>query len=154
MTETAMSQGLKLGFQLPVPEAGIRTVLRVAWKCGESVELTPSESDAAEASSFEPDLGLYRHTGGEAFEALLIGVETNANGQALDYFDVIAGGVFRGQEAIDGAAGPRKGFDVTIEILREGVDVNGYALAGMHPANLSFLEIGGDPHVVGLGESE
>jgi hypothetical protein len=38
--------------------------------------------------------------------------------------------------------------------LREGIDVNGDALTGMHPANLGFFEIGGDPHVVGLGERE
>jgi len=60
---------------------------------------------------------------------ILRGVEQDSHRQPLYYFDVITGGVFRGQQAETVAAGTWQVFHVTAIIPAEGIDVNRDLLA-------------------------
>ncbi len=96
------------------------------------------------------DLGDYGEAGAQGVVAVLlleVG-EVDADGDALDDFDVVAGGVLGWEEAELGAGGSADLGDLAVEgAATEGVDLDCDVLAGVHLLQLGFLEVGGDPEV-------
>src|SRR5579875_255671 len=109
---------------------------------------------ATNGSLLHPDLGFDAHAGCEAVEIALTGAETDAHGEALNDFDVVAGGVFGWQQGVDRARAAGEGLDPAFEVFLERVDVDGDGLAGAHVGDFGFLEVCGHPDVVGLGKGE
>src|ERR1043166_6383614 len=97
-----------------------------------------------------PDLRLDGHSRAEAIEAALILVEADADGQTLDHFHEIAGGVFRRQQTGDRACRGGQILHVAVEIHTEPVDMDACALAGAHVAKLGLAKVRRDPQVAGL----
>ena len=85
--------------------------------------------------------GSDRHAGAQAIEPVLIGLEAQADGDALHHFDVVAGGVFGRQDAGNRAGAAADGFDVAFKILPQRVHVNADRLARMDVVHLRFFEI-------------
>jgi hypothetical protein len=68
-------------------------------------------------SAPDADVRFHGHAGAQAIEPVLIGFEAQAHGDALHHLDVVAGGVFRRQDAGDRAGAAADGFDVAFKIL-------------------------------------
>src|SRR6185369_14189769 len=80
----------------------------------------------------------------------LLGVEGDADGNALHHLDPVAGGVLRRQQREGGAgAGPEAGQGAGVfDLLAVHVGGEVDRLADAHVAQLRFLEIGIDPDLV------
>ena len=72
---------------------------------------------------------------------VLARIEHDLHGNALHHLHVIAGGVFRRQQAEARAAGAGDAIHVPFDIRGEGVHGDGHALARPHVFELRFLEI-------------
>ena len=77
-----------------------------------------------------PDLGLDRHAGTQLVILVCTGFEDDLHRNALHDFHVVAGGVFRRQQAEARAAGAGDAVDLAVVGSAVGVDVDGDALAG------------------------
>ena len=75
-------------------------------------------------------------------------IENDLHRNTLHNFHIIAGGVFRRQQAEQRAAGPGNAFHLAFIFFAVGVDRNGDALSRPHFAQLVLFEIGRDPDVV------
>src|SRR6202023_1296364 len=90
----------------------------------------------------------HSRTQGEVAVFLLYVGEVDADGNALDDFDVVAGGVFGREERELGAGGSANLGDLAVELAAaESVDLEGDLLAGTHFGELGFLEVRRDPEV-------
>ena len=99
---------------------------------------------------FDLDLGGDGHAGTQGVVAvfLLQVGEVDADGDALDDLDVVAGGVLGREERELGAGGSADLGDLAVELAAaEGVDLRCDVLAGTHLGELGLLEVGGDPEV-------
>jgi len=88
-----------------------------------------------------------RHAGPQAIGLILVGIQRDTHGNALHYFDVIAGRVFRRNGAGYRASGPADRFDGTLKIAIERVYVNHRALSRPHIQELRLFEVCSDPEV-------
>src|SRR5260370_30709389 len=82
------------------------------------------------------------HSGaqGKVAVVLLHVGEIDADGDALDDLDVVAGGVFGREEREFGAGGSADLGDLAVELAAaESVDLEGDFLAGTHPRDLGLL---------------
>ena len=75
-------------------------------------------------------------------------VENDFHRHALDDFHVIAGRVFRRQQAEPRAAAGLNAVHVCAQRFAKRVNLNEHRLVGLHVFQLRFLEIGHDPDVV------
>src|SRR6266849_8315558 len=82
---------------------------------------------------------------------ILSRLEQDSHGQPLHYFYVVAGSVFRRQQAEPITARARHMLDITALIPAERIDVNCDGLASVHAGELCFLEVRDHPDVIGLG---
>src|SRR5271156_6293012 len=85
---------------------------------------------------------------------ILARVEANSHRQSLHDLDVIAGGVFGRQQAVEFTSRARQPFDIALVNTFGGVDVNRDRLAAVHPAQLCLAKISGDPDVAERNHSE
>ncbi len=77
-------------------------------------------------------------------------VEEDFDGDALNDFDEVSGGVFGREHAKSRAGALLEAVDVAVEcFIGVGIDFDGDGLAGLHVAELGFLEVGGDIEVFG-----
>src|SRR2546423_1141731 len=104
--------------------------------------------ERAAPRSFEPDFGFDRHSDAQAMAVILTRLETDSDRQALYYFHVIAGGVFRRHQAVLLATRSANSLDVALVGVTESVNIDRRALAWPHAANLRLLKIRGDPDIV------
>src|SRR5277367_2568379 len=98
----------------------------------------PARSGQQRPRSSQPDGRLDGHAGPQQMILILTWIEADSDGKALDDLDVVAGGVFRRQQAEFLAAGARQRLDIAAIFAAEGVDVNRDLLPLMHPAQLSL----------------
>ena len=73
--------------------------------------------------------------------------EADSDWYALHYLNVIAGSIFRWQQAEPGAARAGHTFYISVIIFIERIDVNGDVLIWLHLFELGLFEIGGNPKV-------
>src|ERR1700722_19082962 len=99
VTVSATAQGLCEGFQSRCVPAGVM--------------LTP-----------DAYVRLHGHSRTQAIQTVLIGFETHANRDALHHLDVVPGGVFRRQDAGNGARAAADVLDVAFEIQPKPIHVN------------------------------
>src|ERR1700728_2812870 len=92
VTVSATAQGLCDGFQSRCVPAGVMS--------------TP-----------DAYVRLYRHARAQPIESVLIGFEAQAHWDALHHFHVVAGGIFRRQDASNRAGAAADGLDVAFKIL-------------------------------------
>src|ERR1700692_4222367 len=78
---------------------------------------------------------------------VLSGVEANPHRQSLHNLDVVAGGVFGGQQAVEFAGRSRHAFDVALVVATGRIDVNRNRLAATHSAQLRLAKISSNPDV-------
>ena len=74
-------------------------------------------------------------------------IERDLDRHALHHLHIIAGGVFRRQQAERGAAAGLDAVDVAGEGPAERVDLDVDGLSDLHVGELQLLEIGGDPDI-------
>ena len=98
--------------------------------------------------------GFDRHAGAQLIKVFLAGVESYADGKALNHLHVIAGGILRRQHAGAGTGNGGHAFYGSIEYMAQGVNVDSNGLARVHAGQLRFLEIGGDPEAICLDDHE
>src|SRR5581483_8635369 len=79
--------------------------------------------DAApeDCALLQPYGWLHRHPGTQPRE-VLTGVELDPHRQALHHLDVVAGRVFRRQQAVEGAGGAGHARDVTVKVASQRVE--------------------------------
>src|SRR5260370_28560282 len=82
---------------------------------------------------------------------ILAWFKPDSHWQTLNDFHIVAGRIFRRQQAEPIAAGPRHVLHVTAIGSPKRIDVNGHALTAMHAGELRLLEVRDHPDVVGLG---
>ena len=85
---------------------------------------------------------------------VLIGFEAQAHRDALHHLDVVAGGVFRRQDAGDGAGAAADVLDVAFKIQLQRVHVNAGRLARLDIVHLRLFEVGRHPDVADLGDHQ
>ena len=71
---------------------------------------------------------------------------------ALHDFHVVAGGIFRRQQAEARAAGAGDAFDLAVVAASVRVHIDRDALPDLHLPQLRFFEVGGDPDVVKIDD--
>src|ERR1017187_7429866 len=80
--------------------------------------------------------------------------EVNANGDALDHLDVVAGGVFRWEQRQDRTSGPSDLGDLAVVRRAGRVGSNLDSLTRRHVAQLGLLKVCGDPQILKGNEGE
>src|SRR5581483_12029660 len=96
-----------------------------------------------------------RHARTQDVLRVLAFVEHDLHRHALHDFDVVAGGVFGGQQAEPRARGRGDAVDLAAELAPSvGIDLDGDPLAWAHAAQLRLLEIGRDPDAVERDERQ
>src|ERR1700722_18191115 len=96
VTVSATAQGLCEGFQSSCDPAGVMLV----------PDLPPYA-----------DVRLHGHSRAQAVQTALIGFETQAHGYTLHHLHVVAGGIFRRQDAGHRSGAAADGLDVAFKIL-------------------------------------
>ena len=99
----------------------------------------------------DADVGSYGEAGtqGVVFVFVLEVGEVDADGDALDDLDVVAGGVFGREEGEAGAGGSADLSDLAGEVASaKGVYLEVNLLAYLHSGELSFFKVGGYPEVI------
>jgi len=96
----------------------------------------------------------YGHPGAQRQILVLARVEIDNHGNPLHHLDVIAGGVFRGQQAETCPAGARETADMATVSAAVGVHSQGHALAHLHVLELGFLEVGHYPDVAQIDDRQ
>ena len=95
------------------------------------------------------DPGLNRQTGAKELVGVFVldGGKVDADRNPLHNFYIIAGGVFRREQAQHGARCAPNLSDLSLIGFAGGVDLNVNGLAGRHVAQLRLLEVGRDPQI-------
>ena len=85
---------------------------------------------------------------------ILATVNVNADWKTLHDFYVVAAGVFRRKKAEERPGRTCHVFNCAAIVAAEAVDVDGDGLAGVHAAELCFLEVRGDPDIANRDDGE
>src|SRR2546425_13003247 len=79
---------------------------------------------------------------------ILVGIETNPHWKPLNYFDKVAGGIFRRQKAEQRSGGAREILDRPSVVATERINMNVHGLTRAHVFELSFFEVCRHPDIV------
>jgi hypothetical protein len=88
------------------------------------------------------------HTWAKQVIAIFSGLQDDLYGNPLHNFHVVAGGIFRGQEAEERTSGAGDAIDMAFVVAAGRVRVNFDPLADTHVAELRFFEVCGDPNLI------
>src|SRR5271155_1486034 len=101
-----------------------------------------------EPRSLDPHRGFNRHAGDQAVADVLAWCEVDANWNPLHDLDVVAGRVLRREQAESLTRRRAQTIYISFEGVAQRIDVDIDRLPRLHPAQLVFLEVGGNPDVV------
>src|ERR1700722_5527141 len=101
-----------------------------------------------EPRSLEPHGGFNGHARDQTMVDVLPWREIDTNRDPLHHFNVVAGRVFGWEQTEAFTRSRAQTIYVPFKCAAHGLDIDVDRLTGPHPAQLVFLEIGGDPYVV------
>src|ERR1700675_860698 len=136
-TTAAISHGLTLRFAGVDEPCGSKVFGAAAIASPENLMVTS-----------HPHCRLHRHSRAQPMVRVLARVEANPHRQSLYDLDVVAGGVFWRQQAVELARRAGNSLDVAVVVAPCSIDVNLDGLAATHLTQLRLAEISGDPDIV------
>src|SRR5271156_1423630 len=92
--------------------------------------------------------GIYIHARPQHGFFLWNGIEDDFHGNALHHLHVVSRGVFRREQAQHRASGSGDGIDMAAKHAAVGIDTDLRLLPRLQVAQLRFLKVRGDPHIL------